>query len=205
MLMISSRKTIGPKWDQHNDLSHLGFAASADNGNLLTDTILDSNQTQSLYDVWVSVLLLLFIFEFTLMSFFFFFSVVLSITACQVFRFFIGSSYRWLKFSWPLTSTTTTTTTLIYSHQSHLWIRGILLHLCSTSLTHQQTTQVKSTSHHWTNHQLLPPWSPPLPLYHTSQVDLSKLDYLTLHSFNLPLPVHHQRIIIERKKCTNRN
>ncbi|KAG0144479.1 hypothetical protein CROQUDRAFT_94956 [Cronartium quercuum f. sp. fusiforme G11] len=41
MLMFSSQNTIGPKQDQNFDSSHAGFAASAANGDLLTDTILD--------------------------------------------------------------------------------------------------------------------------------------------------------------------
>ena len=43
--------TFGTKRDGHGNLSHAGFAASTANGKLLTDTILDSTQTQYLYDV----------------------------------------------------------------------------------------------------------------------------------------------------------
>ena len=57
-----------------------------------------------------------------------------------------------------------------------------------------------------TQSQLLPPQVPPLPLYQISLFDLGKLDSLTLHLFNLPLPLYHPLIIKQREtKCTRRN
>ncbi|KAG0140507.1 hypothetical protein CROQUDRAFT_100030 [Cronartium quercuum f. sp. fusiforme G11] len=57
MLMISSWNTIEPKQDQKNDLGHADVAVSSANGDLLTDTILYSTQTQCLYDVFFQLLL----------------------------------------------------------------------------------------------------------------------------------------------------